>query len=60
MIKIKRVENVQCLLDVFQTEPHGPGVVSLSAHVLCFESQHTQVTWCSKLNVFHPLFCLCI
>ncbi|XP_063692899.1 myotubularin-related protein 8-like [Bolinopsis microptera] len=38
LIKIKQIKNVRCLLDVFSEVPEGPGVVIVSAHVLCYES----------------------
>ena len=43
LIKIKKIENVKCLLDLFQELPYGPGVLTVSAHVLCFESRNSRV-----------------
>ena len=43
LIKIKQLRNVRCLLDVFSETPEGPGVVIVSAHVLCYESGSLKV-----------------
>ena len=44
LIKIKLIRNVGCLLDVFSSQPEGPGVIIVSAHVLCYESVRVKVS----------------
>ena len=45
LIKIKQIRNARCLLDVFSETPEGPGVVIVSAHVLCYESGSLKVCY---------------
>ena len=45
LIKIKLIRNVECLLDVFSSKPEGPGVIIVSAHVLCYESTSVKVSF---------------
>ena len=58
LIKIKQIRNVMCMLDVFNEQAEGPGVVIVSAHVLCYESGPLKVCCILSGKLYYPLYCL--